>query len=54
MSVVPYVRFQELQDRRRQIVAELLQRDPPPPVIDVEVQPAPAGAAPVQPLKANS
>jgi hypothetical protein len=53
MSVVPYVRFQECQDRRRQIVAELLQRDPPP-VIDAEVQPDPAGAAPVQPLKANS
>jgi hypothetical protein len=52
MSVVPYSRFQECQDRRRQIVAELL-RDPPP-IIDAEVKPAPAGAAPVQPLKANS
>jgi len=53
MSVVPYSRFEECQDRRRQIVAELL-RDPPPPIIDAEVKPAPAGAAPVQPQKANS
>ena len=34
--------------------AELLRPDPPPPVIDAEVKPAPAGAAPVQPQKANS
>jgi len=54
MTLIPYLRFQECQERRQQIVAELLRPDPPPPVIDAEVKPAPAGAAPVQPLKANS
>jgi len=53
MSVIPYVRFQECQARRLWIVAELLRGDPPP-TIDAEVKPAPAGTAPVQPLKANS
>jgi hypothetical protein len=53
MSVIPYLRFRECQDRRQWIVAELLRRDPPP-TIDAEVKPAPAGTPPVQPLKANS
>jgi hypothetical protein len=55
MTVIPYLRFQECQDRRQRILAELRRYDPPPTLdADAKPKPVPAGAAPAQPLKANS
>jgi hypothetical protein len=55
MTVIPYSRFQECQDRRQRILAEMERYDPPP-TLDAEAKPklVPAGVAPAQPLKANS
>jgi hypothetical protein len=39
MSVIPYLRFQQCQERRQQIVAELL-RDLPPAIMKEDDVPA--------------